>query len=97
MSMRPPPSVCRSAACGTIRSRRRRGRSHGPRWRRLRATEAAQRVIDDAVQTFGGLRVKTGVKVEELYREARALRIYEGASEVQKLIISRQLLADLRN
>ncbi|HEX3350265.1 MAG TPA: acyl-CoA dehydrogenase family protein [Acetobacteraceae bacterium] len=49
------------------------------------------------MQTFGGLRVKTGVKVEELYREARALRIYEGASEVQKLIISRQLLADLRN
>jgi acyl-CoA dehydrogenase len=64
---------------------------------KLHATESAQRVIDDAVQIFGGLGVKTGVKVEELYREIRALRIYEGASEVQKLIIARQLLADIRN
>jgi acyl-CoA dehydrogenase len=60
---------------------------------KLHATEAAQRVIDDAVQMFGGLGVTKGVKVEELYREIRALRIYEGASEVQKLIIARQLLA----
>ena len=59
---------------------------------KLHATEAAQRVIDDAVQIFGGLGVTTGVKVEELYREIRALRIYEGASEVQKLIIARQAL-----
>jgi acyl-CoA dehydrogenase len=59
---------------------------------KLYATEAAQRVIDDAVQIFGGLGVTTGVKVEELYREIRALRIYEGASEVQKLIIARQVL-----
>jgi acyl-CoA dehydrogenase len=59
---------------------------------KLYATEAAQRVIDDAVQIFGGLGVTAGVKVEELYREIRALRIYEGASEVQKLIIARQLL-----
>ena len=58
---------------------------------KLFATEAAQRVIDDAVQIFGGLGVTSGVKVEELYREIRALRIYEGASEVQKLIIARQL------
>jgi len=57
---------------------------------KLYATEAAQRVIDDAVQIFGGLGVTRGVKVEELYREIRALRIYEGASEVQKLIIARQ-------
>lgn len=57
------------------------------------ATEGAQRVIDKAVQMFGGLGVKKGVKVEELYREIRALRIYEGASEVQKVIIARQLLA----
>ena len=60
---------------------------------KLQATEMAQRVIDDAVQIFGGLGVKQGVKVEELYREIRALRIYEGASEVQKLIIARQVMA----
>lgn len=56
------------------------------------ATEAAQRVIDQAVQMFGGLGVTTGVPVEVLYREIRALRIYEGASEVQKLIIAKQVL-----
>ncbi|MGO9360404.1 MAG: acyl-CoA dehydrogenase family protein, partial [Xanthobacteraceae bacterium] len=56
------------------------------------ATEAAQAVIDRAVQVFGGLGVKTGVKVEELYREIRALRIYEGATEVQKVIIGRELM-----
>jgi acyl-CoA dehydrogenase len=61
---------------------------------KLYATEAAQRVIDEAVQIFGGLGVKQGIKVEELYREIRALRIYEGASEVQKLIIARQTLAE---
>ncbi len=59
---------------------------------KLHATESAQRVIDDAVQIFGGLGVTVGVKVEELYREIRALRIYEGASEVQRLIIARQTL-----
>ena len=56
------------------------------------ATETAQQVVDAAVQLFGGLGVKSGVKVEELYREVRALRIYEGATEVQKLIIARELL-----
>jgi acyl-CoA dehydrogenase len=61
---------------------------------KLYATEMAQRVIDEAVQIFGGLGVKQGVKVEELYREIRALRIYEGASEVQKLIIARQTLQE---
>jgi acyl-CoA dehydrogenase len=60
---------------------------------KLHATEAAQRVIDDAVQIFGGLGVTSGVKVEELYRAVRALRIYEGASEVQRLIIAREALA----
>jgi acyl-CoA dehydrogenase len=60
---------------------------------KLCATEAAQQVIDDAVQIFGGLGVMTGVPVEELYRDIRALRIYEGASEVQKLIIARQHMA----
>ncbi len=56
------------------------------------ATEAAQRVIDRAVQLHGGLGVKKGVKVEELYREIRALRIYEGATEVQKIVIAREAL-----
>jgi acyl-CoA dehydrogenase/2-aminobenzoate-CoA ligase len=56
------------------------------------ATEAAQKVIDDAVQILGGLGVKRGHPVEALYREVRALRIYEGATEVQKLIIARDLL-----
>ena len=58
---------------------------------KLYATEAAQRVIDAAVQLHGGLGVKSGSAVERLYREIRALRIYEGASEVQKLVIARQL------
>jgi acyl-CoA dehydrogenase len=56
------------------------------------ATESAQIVIDSAVQIFGGLGVKRGVIVERLYREIRALRIYEGATEVQKMIIARSLL-----
>jgi acyl-CoA dehydrogenase len=56
------------------------------------ATEAAQGVIDDAVQICGGLGVTRGHPVERLYREVRALRIYEGATEVQKLIISKELL-----
>lgn len=59
---------------------------------KLFATDQAQLVIDKAVQLFGGLGVKKGVKVEELYREVRALRIYEGASEVQKIVIARQHL-----
>ena len=59
---------------------------------KLHATESAQRVIDDAVQLHGGAGVTRGVKVEELYREIRALRIYEGASEVQRQIIARDLL-----
>lgn len=58
---------------------------------KLMATETAQVVIDRAVQLFGGLGVTRGVKVEELYREVRALRIYEGASEVQKIVIARAL------
>lgn len=64
---------------------------------KLHATEAAQRVIDRAVQIFGGLGVVHGVPVEGLYREVRALRIYEGASEVQRMIIARQHLAAARS
>ncbi|HZB62251.1 MAG TPA: acyl-CoA dehydrogenase family protein [Microvirga sp.] len=59
---------------------------------KMQATEAAQSVIDKAVQIFGGLGVTKGVKVEELYREIRALRIYEGATEVQKIVIARELV-----
>jgi len=59
---------------------------------KLAATESAQRVIDAAVQLHGGQGVRTGTVVERLYREIRALRIYEGASELQRLIIGRDLL-----
>ena len=59
---------------------------------KLFATEAAQRVVDRAVQLHGGMGVTRGNKVEALYREVRALRIYEGASEVQRVVIARQLL-----
>ena len=59
---------------------------------KLAATEHAQQVIDAAVQIWGGMGVVSGVMVERLYREIRALRIYEGASEVQQLIIARELL-----
>lgn len=63
---------------------------------KLYATDQAQLVIDKAVQLFGGLGVRKGVKVEELYRDIRALRIYEGASEVQKIVIARQHLEEFR-
>ena len=59
---------------------------------KMAATETAQRVIDRAVQIFGGRGVMRGEIVERLYREIRALRIYEGATEVQKLIVARELL-----
>ncbi len=59
---------------------------------KLAATETAQGVIDRAVQMFGGRGVRKGEIVESLYREIRALRIYEGATEVQKLIVARELL-----
>lgn len=62
---------------------------------KLFATDEAQHVIDQAVQLFGGLGVVSGHPVERLYREIRALRIYEGASEVQKIVIARQALANL--
>jgi acyl-CoA dehydrogenase len=62
---------------------------------KLYATDEAQAVIDQAVQLFGGLGVVSGHPVERLYREIRALRIYEGASEVQKIVIARQVLAGL--
>jgi alkylation response protein AidB-like acyl-CoA dehydrogenase len=59
---------------------------------KLHATESAQRVIDDAVQLLGGRGVVSGEPVEQLYREIRALRIYEGTSEIQKIVIATQVL-----
>ena len=60
---------------------------------KFHATENAQQVIDGAVQLWGGLGVVRGTPVEELYREIRALRIYEGTSEIQKIVIARQVAA----
>jgi acyl-CoA dehydrogenase len=59
---------------------------------KLFATEAAQRIVDQALQIHGGMGVVVGSTVEQLYRDVRALRIYEGTSEIQKLIIARSLL-----
>jgi acyl-CoA dehydrogenase len=59
---------------------------------KMYATEIAQHVVDRAVQLHGGEGVRVGAKVEQLYREVRALRIYEGATEVQKVIIAREML-----
>ena len=61
---------------------------------KLFATDQAQQIIDKAVQLHGGDGVRVGQTVESLYREIRALRIYEGASDVQKVIIARQTLAE---
>ncbi|MGB9414285.1 MAG: acyl-CoA dehydrogenase family protein [Pseudolabrys sp.] len=64
---------------------------------KLFATEAAQRVIDTTVQIHGGEGVRSGHPVETLYREIRALRIYEGASDVQKIVIARSVLSALEH
>jgi acyl-CoA dehydrogenase len=63
---------------------------------KLFATEMAQRVVDRAVQIHGGQGVMRGATVERLYREVRALRIYEGTSEIQKLVIARQMVKESR-
>ncbi len=63
---------------------------------KLFATEAAQRVVDRAVQIHGGQGVMRGSTVERLYRDVRALRIYEGTSEIQKLVIAREVLKEAR-
>jgi acyl-CoA dehydrogenase len=60
---------------------------------KLFATETAQQVIDAAVQLYGGAGVVSGATVETLYREIRALRIYEGTSEVQRLVIAGAVMA----
>ena len=61
---------------------------------KLFATEAAQRVVDDAVQVVGGAGVLVDHPVDRLYRSVRALRIYEGTSEIQHLVIARALLRE---
>ena len=61
---------------------------------KLFSTEQAQKVIDTAVQLFGGDGVRSGMPVEQLYRNIRALRIYEGASDVQRVIIARQAMSE---
>jgi acyl-CoA dehydrogenase len=63
---------------------------------KMTATEVAQQVIDAALQMFGGLGVVSGQAVERLYREIRPLRIYEGATEVQQVIIGRGLIKSFR-
>jgi acyl-CoA dehydrogenase len=63
---------------------------------KLAATEMAQRVVDKAVQIHGGQGVLRGSTVERLYREVRSLRIYEGTSEIQKLVIADSILKDSR-
>ena len=64
---------------------------------KMYATEAAQRVVDDAVQLFGAEGVVKGSVVERLYREVRALRIYEGTTEIQKLILARHIRQEYEN
>ena len=85
-----------SAALLTYRAAWRRDQGHTvtqeAAMAKLAATENAQRVIDAALQMWGGAGVQSGQMVERLYRDIRALRIYEGASEVQQLIIARELL-----
>jgi len=63
---------------------------------KLFATEAAQRIVDQALQIHGGMGVVVGSVVERLYRDVRALRIYEGTSEIQKLVIAREMLGRSR-
>ena len=60
---------------------------------KLFSAEQAQKVIDTAVHLFGGDGVRSGMPVEQLYRDIRALRIYEGASDVQKVLIARQAMS----
>ncbi len=62
---------------------------------KLFATESAQQVIDDALQLLGGRGLVSGAPVERLYRDIRALRIYEGTSEIQKLVIAGRVLSEM--
>ncbi len=82
--------TCRAAWLRDVRGQR---TTREAAMAKMTATESAQRVIDRALQLHGGAGVRVGSVVERLYREIRALRIYEGATEVQKLVIARDLLA----
>lgn len=82
-------AVYRAAWLHDVRGER---NSYAPSMAKLAATEAAGRVVDRCVQLFGGLGVTRGNLIEKLYREARPMRLYEGTSEVQKLIIGRNLI-----
>ena len=61
---------------------------------KLFATEMAGRVVDQALQIHGGRGLRKGVRIERLFRQARAMRIYEGTSEIQRLIIGRMVIAE---
>lgn len=76
----------------TTEAEERRNRTVAAAMAKMTATENAQRVIDMALQMHGGMGVKVGTKVESLYRDIRSLRIYEGATEVQQLIIGKAVL-----
>ncbi|MCJ7420493.1 acyl-CoA dehydrogenase family protein [Sphingomicrobium astaxanthinifaciens] len=82
------------ARAGWVRDVTGRRNSREAAMAKLAATEQAQAIIDQAVQLHGGLGVTKGVAVEALYRDIRALRIYEGASEVQKLVIAKSILKE---
>ena len=62
---------------------------------KLFASEVCGRVVDEALQIHGGNGVRRGFRIERLYRQARALRIYEGASEIQRMIIAGQVLREM--
>lgn len=83
-------TVARAAWAHDVRGDR---GSYGPSMAKLVAAEAAGRIVDKGVQLCGGMGVTRGSVIERLYREARPMRIYEGASEVQKLIVARQVIA----
>ena len=80
------------SAVATAEGSGRQDRTVASAMAKMTATENAQRVIDMALQLHGGLGVKVGSKVESLYRDIRALRIYEGATELQQLIIGKAVL-----
>jgi acyl-CoA dehydrogenase len=82
----------RSGVGVTAEAAEQRNRSVAAAMAKMTATENAQRVIDMALQMHGGLGVKVGTRVESLYRDIRSLRIYEGATEVQQLIIGKSVL-----
>ena len=87
-----PDNGAPTAITATMEAEGRRDRTVAAAMAKMTATENAQRVIDMALQMHGGQGVKVGSKVESLYRDIRSLRIYEGATEVQQLIIGKAVL-----